>query len=237
MAMPDLSRLVPSPPPWRVNAVGWPRGNVGNGNDLLRRLMGDRSVEAIVGGVEAFVGFVALLVVVFGYYGVLGGSVLFNSWLYRFPRIDRPTLELLTVGWALLLVLSARSAAFFLQSLETAVRPIPLAVARRWLELPPAARPGVAGWWWGLASSVLLASHWIENHMVVPHPTGSERLLTHALAAVFWYGSAVAVNTNVLIGVAAFTGSEGAVRRMWRMRLALDLFAVALYVSSRRAAV
>ncbi len=197
--------------------------------------MGDRAVESIVGGIEAFVGLVALLTVIFGYYGMLGGCTLFFALLYHFPRIDH--LALLILAWVFPLILSARSVAFFLQALETAVRPVALNVARRWLVLPTAARPVVAGWWWGQALSILLASRWIENHVAVPQGTGLEQLLTHAIGAVFWYGSAVAMNTNVLIGVAAFTGSEGAVRLLWRFRLALDLLGVGLYLSSHRSVV
>ena len=221
----------PSSPSWDTNAVGWPRIPDGDASDLFVRLLGDRSPRAIVGTVEAFVGVCTLLGIVFIGLGLFAGVSLLNAWLYHYPRVDRPTLLALTAAWAVAMTLAGRSAGFFLQALGSATTPVPLAIARRWLPMPTLARPIVAVWWLALAVAVMLASHVAAGRVRFVNPTGVERTIAVAVPVVLLYGSAFAVNTNLLIATAALTGSDAAVRLAWRLRLAVDVLLVALFLT------
>jgi hypothetical protein len=178
---------------------------------------------AMVGTIEAaagvcITGFFAVVVV-----GMVGGSILLNSWMGNKPFLESRLRMGLTIGWLLFVLIAGRSLHLLMQAIHHAKPPTLISAASRWLGTPLLLRPAVALWWTMLALASPLGAHYAMAQINFIGPTPGEIIIERAAPCIILLAASIANNTNALIAVAALTGSPGILRLAWRARLLFDL--------------
>jgi hypothetical protein len=202
------------------------RPSVAYRDDVFRALVRDRSFPGVVGAIEA--GFGLVMMAFFSLIVMAVGGLLFvlNSWLYGYPRLETPERVAFTLAWIPVAWLEWRSLTFFFDGLAVAAHPVPVYVATQLTARRPVTRLLIAVWWFAHAAAIVMVAEGFVHHLKPFNPSDVERVLYIVIPLAILFGTAFAMNTHLLIAVYSLTRSERLVRRVYRLRIVLDLAVV-----------
>ena len=200
--------------------------NVAYRDDVLRALVRDRSFLGVVGAIEA--GFGLVMTAFFSLIVMAVGGLFFvlNSWLYGYPRLETPERVAFTLAWIPVAWLEWRSLTFFFDGLAVAAHPVPVHVATQLTARRPVMRLLIALWWLAHAAAIVMVAEGFVHHLTPFNPSDVERVLYIVIPLAILFGTAVAMNTHLLIAVFSLTRSERLVRWVYHLRIVLDLAVV-----------